>query len=137
MTLLFYITISLFWGWITARFAQKKGLNPRNWYIAGVLFCALAFIVLLFRRKKNLKIPDPVYKPELIPIYLPQQENLWYYLDETGQQFGPISLQALTRAWEDKKVQEESYVWNEGLEDWKKFKEVLQITTLKISKRSL
>lgn len=132
MTLLFYITISLFWGWITARFAQKKGLNPRNWYIAGVLFCALAFIVVLFQRKKSLKVPGPVYKPKLIPTYPSQQGNLWYYLDKTGQQFGPISFQTLTRAWEDKKIQEESYVWNENLENWKKFKEVLQITTPKI-----
>lgn len=132
MALLFYITISLFWGWITARFAQKKGLNSRNWYIAGVLFCALAFIVVLFRRKKNLKIPDPVHKPELIPIHPLQREHLWYYLDETGQQFGPINFQALTHAWEDKKIKAESYVWNEDLGDWKKFKEIMQITTLKI-----
>ncbi|KAG6558796.1 GYF domain 2 [Candidatus Rhabdochlamydia oedothoracis] len=132
MTLLFYITISLFWGWITALFAQKKGLNPRNWYIAGILFCALAFIAVLFQRKKNLKIPNPVHKPELIPIDPPQRENLWYYLDEKGQQFGPISFQALTIAWKNKKIQGESYVWNEDLENWKKFKEVLKITTPKI-----
>lgn len=132
MSLLLYITISLFWGWITARFAQKKGLNQRNWYIAGVLFCALAFIMVLFQRKKNLKIPEPVCKPQLIPIHLSQREYLWYYLNETGQQFGPISFQALANAWENKKIQEEFYVWNEDLEDWKKFKEVLQITTPKI-----
>ncbi|QZA59106.1 DUF4339 domain-containing protein [Candidatus Rhabdochlamydia porcellionis] len=132
MTLLLYITISLFWGWITARFAQKKGLNPKKWYIAGVLFCALAFIAVLFRRKKNLKIPDPVHKPALIPIHPLQRENLWYYLDETGQQFGPINFQALANAWEDEKIKEESYVWNEDLGDWKKFKEIIQITTLKI-----
>ncbi|VHO03873.1 DUF4339 domain-containing protein [Candidatus Rhabdochlamydia sp. T3358] len=132
MSLLFYITISLFWGWITAHFAQKKGLNPRNWYIAGVLFCALAFIMVLFQRKETLKIPDPVHKPELVPIYLSQREYLWYYLNEAGQQFGPVNFQALTRAWENKKIQEESYLWNEDLEDWKRFKEVLQITTPKI-----
>ncbi|MDR2539789.1 MAG: DUF4339 domain-containing protein [Chlamydiales bacterium] len=132
MTLLFYITISLFWGWITARSARKKGLNPRSWYIAGVLFCALAFIVVLFQNKKNLKTPDPVHKPELIPIHPSQRENLWYYLDETGKQFGPINFQTLANTWEDKKIQEEPYVWNKDLKDWKKFKETIQITTLKM-----
>ncbi|PWU16321.1 MAG: hypothetical protein C5B45_00695 [Chlamydiae bacterium] len=133
MSLLFYITISLFWGWITARCAQKKGLNQRNWYIAGVLFCVLAFIMVLFQRKKDLKILDPVvHKPQFIPIHLSQRENLWYYLNKTGQQLGPISFQDLTSVWENKKIQEESYVWNEDLEDWKRLKEVLQITTPKI-----
>lgn len=132
MSLLFYITISFFWGWIIARIAQKKGLNQRNWFIAGVLFCALAFIMVLFQRKKNFKTPDPICKPQLIPVHLSQRECLWYYLNKAGQQFGPISFQALTKAWENKKIQEESYVWNEDLEGWKKFKEVLQITTLKV-----
>lgn len=132
MTLLLYVTISLFWGWITARFAQKKGLNPRKWYIAGVFFCALAFIVLLFQRKKTTGLPVPAHQTELYPIHMPHRQNLWYYLNEKGQQFGPLNFQSLTKAWEEKKIQEETYVWNEGLDDWKKFKEVLQVTTLKI-----
>ena len=131
MSLLFYITISLFWGWITARFAQKKGLNQKNWYIAGMLFCALAFIMVLFQRKKNLKMPEPVDKSQLIPIHLSHRECLWYYLNKTGQQFGPISFQALINDWENNKIEEESYVWNEDLDDWKRFNEVLQKTTLK------
>ena len=131
MSLLFYITISLFWLWITARFAQKKGLNQKNWYIAGMLFCALAFIMVLFQRKKNLKMPEPVDKSQLIPIHLSHRECLWYYLNKTGQQFGPISFQALINDWENNKIEEESYVWNEDLDDWKRFKEVLQKTTLK------
>jgi hypothetical protein len=132
MTLLFFITVSLFWGWITARLAQKKGLNQRNWYIAGTLFCVLAFIVLLFQHKKNPKNPNTALKPLLTPIDLSQQQNFWYYFNEKGQQFGPINFQNLTKAWEDKKIQEGFYVWNESLNDWKRFKEVLQITTPKI-----
>ncbi|MGL4539901.1 MAG: DUF4339 domain-containing protein [Candidatus Rhabdochlamydia sp.] len=132
MTLLFFITISLFWGWITARLAQKKGLNQRNWYIAGTLFCALAFIVLLFQQKKNPKTPNTALKPLLTPVDLSQRQNFWYYLNEKGQQFGPINFQNLTKAWEEKKIQEGFYVWNESLDDWKRFKEVLQITTPKV-----
>lgn len=132
MTLLFFITINLFWGWITAHLAQKKGLNQRNWYIAGTLFCVFAFIALLFYPKKNLKIPNTAHKPLLTPVDLSQQYNSWYYLNEKGQQFGPITFQGLTTAWEENKIQEGFYLWNESLTDWKRFKEVLQITTPKI-----
>jgi hypothetical protein len=131
MTLLLYVTISLFWGWITARFALKKGLNPRNWYIAGMLFCALAFVVLLFRRKKSAPPSIPILKVELYPVDLSQKQNLWYYLNEEGKQFGPLRFESFAKAWEEKKVREEFYVWNESLDNWKLFKEVLQITTLK------
>lgn len=133
MTLLFFISVSLFWGWITAHFARKKGLNQTIWYIAGTLFFVFAFIVLLFQRKKNpKKIPTTAPKPLLTPLDLSQQQNLWYYLNEKGQQFGPMNFQNLTKAWEEKKIQEGFYVWNESLDDWKCFKEVLQITTPKI-----
>ena len=76
-------------------------------------------------------MPEPVDKSQLIPIHLSHRECLWYYLNKTGQQFGPISFQALINDWENNKIEEESYVWNEDLDDWKRFKEVLQKTTLK------
>lgn len=132
MTLLFYITVSLFWGWITARFARKKGLNPKNWYIAGMIFCALAFIAVLFRRKKIITPQIPVSKPQLLPVHLSHQQNLWYYINEAGQQFGPISFSSLAKKWEENGIQENFYVWNEGLDNWKRFKEVIQITTPKL-----
>lgn len=132
MTLLFYITISLFWGWITSRFAQKKGLNPKNWYIAGAVFCVLAFIVLLVQRKKIITPSIPICKPQLCPIHPSHLQNLWYYINETGQQFGPINFSSLTKAWEENRLQEDLYVWNEGLDDWKRFKEVIKVTTPKL-----
>jgi hypothetical protein len=126
------IVLSLMLGWGCGQVARQRGRNPLHWMIAGALFGILALIALfLLPARKRNPAPAPVQKaaPKLTILSPSHQEKLWYFLDEQSTQLGPMSFDALSKAWNEGKVNENTYVWNESMENWQKFQEVVKQAT--------
>lgn len=126
-------------GLICFVWAPKRGRSPYNWFFIGLFFGILGLLALfLLPPLKRRRIPTPQMKaadalaiPSINPLRLetidPSHESkMWYYLDQENQQFGPMSIDGLSRAWHEGKVTQATYVWNEVMENWKRLEEVIK-----------
>lgn len=123
MNLLLTIAMGLLTGAACSNFAKNQGRNPRRWFFIGFLFgiFGLLAIFILPRMKKQAPAeaaPLPAPKPA-------HADKLWYYLDSENERFGPIKYEALQDLFKENKISSQTYVWNEGFDDWKHFKETL------------
>lgn len=128
------IAMGFVFGWGCAHYAARRGRNPRLWFIAGALFGIFALITLflfsaLKARKQQPVRPTQPAQPKLSALSPTHADKLWYYLDSEKNQLGPMSFPALTRAWNEGSVREQTYVWNEEMENWQYFKEVIEVQT--------
>lgn len=101
------------WGPLSFNFAKKRGRNPIRWYTLGFFFGLISFCILMFlkpQKKQKAPAKQPVIetKPTL---------SYWYYLDG-DKQVGPMSLDALKKAFIEDKVKDSTYVWSEEMPDW-------------------
>lgn len=126
------ILLSLILGWGCSQFARQRGRSPLNWFIAGLFFGIFALILLfilpVLKRKDPLKsesFPSPKI-PQLMLQTPSHAEKLWYFLDEQKTQYGPMSFEALSRAFSEGKIKDHTYVWNELMENWQEFEKVIQ-----------
>jgi hypothetical protein len=125
------ILLSLILGWGCSRLARQRGRSPLNWFIAGLFFGIFALIVLFIlpaRKRNETSISgNPSEKTPKLTVLAPShEEKLWYFLDEQKTQIGPMSFDALSKAWNDGKVQQHTYVWNELMDNWQQFQEVIK-----------
>ncbi|MBS3903390.1 MAG: DUF4339 domain-containing protein [Anaplasmataceae bacterium] len=115
------ISLWIIQGAISAYIAHNKARNPYIWFALGCffgLFGILAVVLVKPIRKKE-PIAQPLVQPTL-PNYM------WYYLDNSSKQFGPLSTYGLQSALREGKVSLASYVWNESMQEWKVLKEICQ-----------
>jgi hypothetical protein len=124
------ILLSLVLAWGCSHFAKKRGRNPTNWFIAGLFFGIFALIVLFLM---PIRKPEAQVSPEaqlaLPPLTILQPDHigkLWYFIDEEKKQLGPMSFDALSKAWTEGKVREKTFVWNESMENWRQFQDVIK-----------
>ncbi len=127
MQLLLTVSIWLMMGAIASYYAKERGRNPQNWFVIGLLLGILGLALLFL-------LPRITRKPTLVQVkrqevqFVPKKSEphkFWYYLDPENKQFGPMSLNGLKSALKDGKIDLQTYVWNEDLESWKKFGEVV------------
>ncbi len=128
------IAFSLVLAWGCAHYARRRGRNPTTWFIAGALFGIFALITLFILpvlkaadKKVVVELPSAPKAPALTIISPLHTEKLWYYLDEQKKQFGPMSFDALNKAWNEGAVRERTFVWNEAMENWQHLKDVIQL----------
>lgn len=114
-------------GAATAHFAKIRGRNPYTWFFIGLFLGVIGLGLVFIFPKKNIVVQE-VQEPEPIVPELPEhhKNKFWYYLDTANQQVGPMSFDALTRDWRNGKVQPQTHVWNENLENWTPFSEFLK-----------
>lgn len=136
MHLLFILSWVLI-GYITSRQAVRRGRNPTFWFFVGMVFGVFGLLTLLL-------LPGPMRKhePEKAavtpapsqPSTLPDdiQGKFWYYLDNEHQQQGPVSFDKLKDTWQKQEISEQTFIWNESLDGWKKIKEILKKEWLEI-----
>lgn len=129
MQMMMSIAFSLLLAWSCGHYAKRRGRNPTTWFVAGAFFGILALIALFIFpvRKPNEKpiATQPIDKTPSLTATCPiQAQKLWYYLNDNKEQFGPMSFNALSKAWLDGSVQEQTFVWNEEMENWQPLKEV-------------
>jgi hypothetical protein len=126
------ILLSVVLGLGCGYFARLRGRNPLTWFIAGVFFGIFAFIVLFIlpaRKFKEASHFENTYSQKIFKLTIlspSHEEKLWYFLDEAKTQIGPMSFDALSKAWNEGKIQKHTYVWNESMENWQQFQEVIQ-----------
>lgn len=101
-------------GAFTAYLAKRQGKNPYVWFILGILFGIFGIFFLFFNPTSAKKKPQNPSQPttiDITPKINPMdKEKFWYYLDPHNKQFGPMSFDALRRAWQEGKVTGETYV---------------------------
>lgn len=125
--------LSIFNACLCAHFAKKKGRNALLWFMGGAFFGLFALLALFFFPKQRtaalktgaLSAPAKLLKA----LSAEQASKFWYYLDEEKKQFGPMSFEALTKAWNEGKIEAHTLLWNEDLEGWKRLDEVVTSST--------
>jgi len=104
-------------GLATAYLAKKRGRNPYAWFFIGYFLALLGlFLVLILPKVKEKK--EPSKTPPVIT------DTLWYYLDKDHKQHGPVSQIWLDKEIAERRLDENTYVWNENLKDWEKVKDL-------------
>ncbi len=124
-------------GAVCYHYSKQRGRNPYAWLAIGILFGVFGLIALfvlpplngkaVIKKKGNQEPQAPLseVKPKLETVDPTHLSKLWYYLDNSNQQFGPMSLDALSKAWHEGTVNQTTYVWNDLMENWKRLEEVL------------
>lgn len=118
--------LTLLWvsiGYVTALFADGRGRSMSIWFILGMLFGLFALGALfLLPSLKNSNGKNESIDPKVDEV---NKENVadydfeWFYLDRENVQKGPIDFEDLCIAWHDGVVTSDTYVWYEGMENWK------------------
>jgi len=133
---LFSILLWLVIGVICSRIARQRGRNPTTWFFLGVILGVIGLIILYIIPSKKVSLvmasstPTPSQQPIEITVSPvehdspPESPILWYYLDKTNEQHGPMSFQALQGAWDDDLITSSTYVWNEKMENWQTLEEL-------------
>jgi hypothetical protein len=123
-----HLLIATIVGFLSAHIANRRGRNSFLWFGIGFLFGILGILAIFL-------IPGAKKKqqPPILPQVTPQPyidgplDRFWYYLDSGHQQQGPMSLDALTKAWKRGEIAPSTLVWHEELTDWKELQELIKL----------
>lgn len=122
-----YFLIFVFWlfsGMLSAHFAKQRGRNPKLWFCLGVVLGLLGVFLAFFAPKKA---EPPIEQPIVAPPISKEFDIPWFYLDTKTSPIGPIFFLQLNALWQEKTLTENSYVWNQQMEGWKKIATVPEL----------
>lgn len=108
-------------GTITAYFAQKRGRDLFAWFLIGMLLGILGLIILFLIADRSKVEPEKDVPEPILPHVASKD---WFYLDDNRQQHDPVSTEELKSLRERGEISSDTYVWSEGMEDWKKLQEI-------------
>lgn len=130
-------------GGITAYFADRRGRDPVIWFFVGMLLGIIGLIILFIlpsvkegenqeeglEEKSNQPVmkfenKEAIIEPVKDPSHLPFEQRQWFYLDVQHKQLGPVSFSTLKSLWESQNIQAQTYIWSEGMEEWKRIGEM-------------
>lgn len=117
------LLVSIIFGIICSRIAQKKSRNKHVWFINGILFGIIGVLIIFFLKPVKI-IQENVKKIEI------KDDNFWYFINGEEKQIGPISLNKLFDHFQNGNISENTMVWNDTLTDWKKLKDIPTIANL-------
>ncbi len=128
MLISFFFLLSF--AFLSAYIAKQRGRDPVAWFILGVLLGIFSPILLYIL--KPLPSVETKEENEDIKLQYPQQdspfigyvEKEWYYLDKSQQQQGPVAFKVLKALWQEEKITPMTYIWTEGMEQWKRIREM-------------
>ena len=130
--------IILLMGTLTAYIAWKRGRNPTFWFIVGICFGWLGFVVVYFlpkqeevlkQREEELSKDQKkealrMEKIEPVKEESHSQEPSWFYLDKEHKQHGPVLAAIIENLWKKQEIVPTTFVWKEGMQDWKRVEEL-------------
>ena len=96
---------------INAYISIRKGFNWPTWFILTLLLGPLVTVILYFSKEKKISL--------IIAFAIPR-DGLWFYLTKDSKQIGPISSFRIEELFEIKELSHDTYVWKEGMQEWKK-----------------
>ncbi|MBX9744656.1 MAG: DUF4339 domain-containing protein [Chlamydiales bacterium] len=123
------LALSLCVGTLSAYLAFRQGRNPYFWFCIGMFFGLIGVFALFIAPPKRKPQPTPPSIQSIIPeqVIIGPPDKFWYYLNEAHQQIGPMSFQALNKAWKLGIITIKTFVWHEQLSDWKTLEECIEI----------
>lgn len=111
--------------------AFKRGKNPIVWFLVGILCGLIGLGILYFfqfaLQAKQKKAPHPSSTVDESTRHEEKENNaflLWHYLGREKKAEGPMSFQALEEAWQKKRIDSSTYVWNETMVDWERIYQI-------------
>lgn len=124
MQLLNIVLFWLFFGMLTSHFAKRRGRSSLLWFFIG-LFLGIFGLLTLFLLPK-VEPSTQIQKPKLLPFDKRSESwlKMWYYIDPTHVQQGPFEFPDLIKKWKEKGICEKSYIWGEGMPEWKRLNEL-------------
>lgn len=131
-------------GAATSYLAYQRGRDPYIWFALGIFFGVLAVLALVLlppvqsqdeieadqRNQELIKLRErQVQEQEKIedaPNLQPRsiQTKEWFYLDKSRHQQGPHSFYVITELWENGDITAHSYMWSEGMSEWKRVHDI-------------
>lgn len=133
------IVLWLMIGSATAYFAHQRGRDPWIWFMIGMLLGLLGLLLLFIlspvkeegKPAGTLSEDSEIAMMELDPEphtakELPSYEE-WYYYDRNKVRQGPVQFETLKQLWSSGEIHEETFLWKEGLENWKKIESLPEL----------
>ena len=120
------ILAAVLFGALSAYLAHRRKKNPYKWFLIGFFFGIFGLFAVLFMSPKKKALPLKMVVPPMVPMIQGPSDKLWYYLDPTHQQHGPMSHNGLTSALREGKISLSTYVWNEEWTEWKVLQELVK-----------
>lgn len=114
-----------FFGLFCSKIAKNKNRNTYVWFILGILFGLLSLIIIYFLKPLRSTSINTILPTQGQILDIPENDNnYWYYLDHEKKQIGPLSINKIFNNYLEKVISEDTYVWNDTMSTWIKFKEV-------------
>jgi hypothetical protein len=120
-------------GVITAIVASYRGRNVIAWFFLGFLFGVMGLLLLFFLpdhskkddEEKKITVDVKIWPAiDTIDEYEETDEYEWFYLDSQHSQHGGIDTDGLRAVWQEGAIDETTYIWHDGMEQWKPICEV-------------
>ncbi|MFN0064608.1 MAG: DUF4339 domain-containing protein [Chlamydiales bacterium] len=113
-------------SFLTSHLAKKRGKNPLSWFVLafflGIFALILLYILPSFPQKIKTSSP-PEERRHNSDAWI----KMWYYMDSSHQQMGPIEFPDLAKSWKEKMLSKNSLVWGEGMKEWQKLSDLPDI----------
>lgn len=134
MRMLISLFLLLFFAFLSAYMAKQRGRDPVAWFMIGILLGIFSPILLFFLKplqpaqilgadveeNEDIKLA-PVQQKQIEKPYVDKE---WFYLDKNQQQQGPVYFSALKPLWLEEKITSATFVWSEGMTQWKRVQEL-------------
>lgn len=132
------IVSSLLFGKLCSSIAKKNGKNSLLWFQLGFFFgiFALLFLFYLSHRDKLKASPEGValetsnstMETKALTCSLRPKTTLeereWFYFDTKSQKEHKLSFKELKDLIQNKVVEESSFLWSEGMDQWMRLKDL-------------
>ncbi len=122
--------IWLLTGLLSARTARKRGRHPRRWFALGILLGIFAVLILYALPTKKVPV---ICETSATPVSNKPEPGLsgrlWYYLSATEERIGPVCFEELKEKREKGEISSTTYLWTEGMLDWKRLEELPYLRT--------
>lgn len=125
------IIISALLGFAVSAMADNRGRDGRIWFFLGFCFGLLALAALfILPNLANQEKEEGVEELLLSESAVEEAESKqWYYLEGEAAHIGPLKFEELHKLFQDKKISSTTYVWSEGMEEWKTVEECRLFTS--------
>lgn len=130
MRMLISLLLLLFFAFLSAYIAKQRGRDPVAWFMIGILLGIFSPLLLMILKPLNpgQELEGETEEHETLRISSSVEESYankeWFYLDLSRKQQGPVYFKALRLLWEEEKITSSTYVWTEGMSQWKRIREL-------------